>query len=502
MKPHAIAHIAFFYAFAIISGNAQISTSQYDNFRTGANLKETTLTPQNVNAKKFGKLGAFKVDGPVYAQPLFIPGVEIPGKGKHNVLFVATEHDSVYAFDAEWPGEPPLWQVSFLDSKRSLTAVPAQDVQCPFIQPELGITSTPVIDLKTGTLYLLARTMVGHIMARNEYFQQLHALAITTGVEKFGGPRIISASVPGKGADAINGHVTFEALRENPRTALLLTKDAVYLTWASSCDVDPYHGWIMAYDPATLAQKAVFNVTPDGTEGGIWTSNTGLGADTNGNVFVPTANGTFDAAWGGRDYGDSVLKMALSGSSLVIGDYFTPHDQSQLSDTDADLGSSGPLLLPDQPGPHPHLLLQPSKGSAIYVIDRDQMGKFHSDSDAIVQKIEMADSGYGAMAYWNKHVFFACSDDYLRDYSMENGQLKMKASSGISLPIRAPRRQFQPMALPTPSYGLLPPKPGMARNGRQCCTLSMPIGSRNRSTPRNRTASAIARGWRPASQFP
>ena len=200
MKPHATASIVLLYAFAVISANAQIPTSQYDNFRTGANLKETTLTPQNVNAKQFGRLGAFQVDGPVYAQPLFIPGVEIPGKGKHNVLFAATEHDSVYAFDAERPGEPPLWQVSVLDSKRNLTAVPAQDVQCPFIQPEVGITSTPVIDLKTGTLYVLARTMLDHAMSPNEYLQHLHALAITTAVEKFGGPMLIAASVPGKGS--------------------------------------------------------------------------------------------------------------------------------------------------------------------------------------------------------------------------------------------------------------------------------------------------------------
>ena len=431
MKLLAIACIVLTYALNNVRAGGQIPTSQYDNFRTGANLKETTLTPQSVTSERFGRLGAFKVDGPVYAQPLFVPGVEIPGKGKHNVLFVATEQDSVFAFDAERPGESPLWQVSFLDPKRNLTTVPAQDVQCPFIQPEVGITSTPVIDLKTGTLYVLARTMIGHSMTRNEYFQHLHALAITTGVEKFGGPKLISASVPGQGAGVANGQVAFDALRENPRTALLLTNDAVYLTWASSCDVDPYHGWIMAYDPATLAQKAVFNVTPDGSEGGIWTSDTGLGADTDGNVYIPTANGSFNASSGGRNYGDSVLKMTLEGSSLVVRDYFTPQDQSQLSDTDADLGSSGPLLLPDQPGPHPHQLLQPSKGSAIYVIDRDQMGKFHANGDAIVQKVPMAGGGYGAMSYWNKHIFFACSDDYLRDYAIRAGQLKLNASSGV-----------------------------------------------------------------------
>jgi hypothetical protein len=407
----------------------QVTTSQYDNMRTGATLNETTLTPQNVNSRQFGKLGAFKVDGAVYAQPLFVPALDIPGKGKHDVLFVATEHDSVYAFDAYRTGDPPLWQVSFLDSSKSISAVPSRDVQCPFIQPEVGITPTPVIDLKTGTLYVLARTMSGHTFADDDYFQHLHALALTTGAEKFGGPKLISASAPGKGDGSKNGQVGFNPLRENPRASLLLVNNIVYLTWASSCDVNPYHGWVMAYDAATLAQKAVLNVTPDGNEGGIWESDTGPGADAGGNVFVPTGNGTFNAASGGRDYGDSVLKLALEGSSLNVRDYFTPHDQAHLSDADADLGSSGPILLPDQPGPHPHLLLQPTKGGMIYVIDRDRMGKFRPEGDAIVQQIRMAGGGYGAMAYWNQHVYFACEGDFLRDYVITNGELKLNAAS-------------------------------------------------------------------------
>ena len=430
MKPLAFCCSVLTFALAATTAAAQVATSQYDNLRTGATLNEKTLTPQNVNAKLFGKLGAFRVDGAVYAQPLFVPGVEIPGKGLHDVLFIATEHDSVYAFDAGRPTDPPLWQVSFLDAKRGVAPVSADDVQCPFIQPEVGITSTPVIDTKTGTLYVLARTMIAHALGRNEYFQHLHALAITTGAEKFGGPKLISATVPGKGAGAQNGQVSFNALRENPRASLLLANDALYLTFASSCDVDPYHGWIMAYDSQTLAQKAVLNVTPDGSEGGIWMSDTGPAADASGNVYIPTGNGTFDASSSaGRDYGDSILKLTLENSSFVIRDYFTPHDQQKLSNADDDLGSSGPLLLPDLPGPHPHLLLQPSKGGAIYVIDRDQMGRFHPDRDAVVQKISMEGGGYGAMAYWNKHVFFACSDDHLRDYSLENGQLKLNAAT-------------------------------------------------------------------------
>lgn len=412
---------------AAASSLAQVTTSQYDNFRTGATLHEKILTPQNVNAKQFGKLGAFKVDGAVYAQPLFVPAVEVPGKGAHDVLYVATEHDSVYAFDAYRPGDPPLWQVSFLDKSGGVTVPSEDDVQCPFIRPEVGITSTPVIDLKTGTLYVLARTKIRHAVSADEYFQHLHALAITTGVEKFGGPKLITASVPGQGAGAANGQVTFDPLRENPRAALTLENSTVYMAWASSCDVDPYHGWVMAYDGQTLAQKAVLNVDPNGREGGIWLSDTGPAVDADGNLYVPTGNGTFDVDSGGRDYGDSVLK--LDGSSLAVRDYFTPHDQDRISEADSDVGSSGPLLLPDQTGPHRHLLLQPTKDSTIYVIDRDSMGKFHRESDALAGMVKMHGGGYGAMAYWNGRAYFAASDDYLRGYSITSGQLAAVATS-------------------------------------------------------------------------
>lgn len=408
-------------ALISLSSVAQVTTSQYDNFRTGATLGEKVLTPQNVNAKHFGKLGAFKVDGAVYAQPLFVPGVEVPGKGRHDILYVATEHDSVYAFDADRPGDPPLWQVSFLDTSRGVTVPSEDDVQCPFIRPEVGITPTPVIDIKTGTLYVLARTKIRHAVSANDYFQHLHALAITTGVEKFGGPKLITASVPGQGAGTANGQVFFDALKENPRAALTLANNTVYMTWASSCDVDPYHGWVMAYDAQTLAQKAVLNVNPNGREAGIWLSDTGPAVDAEGNLYVPTGNGTFDVDSGGRDYGDSVLK--LDGSTLAIRDYFAPHDQDRISEADSDVGSSGPLLLPDLSGPHRHLLLQPTKDSTIYVIDRDNMGKYHRDSDALAGMVKMPGGGYGAMAYWNGRAYFAASDDSLRGYSIASGQL-------------------------------------------------------------------------------
>lgn len=425
----ATAGLLFQILLSQMSAYPQVTTSQYDNQRTGATLHEKFLTPQNVHSKQFGKLGEFKVDGAVYAQPLFLPAVEVPGKGKHDILFIATEHDSVYAFDAYRTTDPPLWQVSLLDKKKGETPVPMRAVSCPFIQPVVGITATPVIDRRSGTIYVLARTAVDR-----QYFQHLHALAITTGVEKFGGPVVVSASFPGHGDGSLHGQVPFDPLRENPRASLLLVKSAVYLTWASSCDVVPYHGWVMAYDAATLAQKAVLNVTPDGTEGGIWASDTGPAADAEGNIYVATGNGTFDAASTGRDYGDSVLKLALSekDAAFEVRDYFTPYDQAKLNDADADIGSSGPLLLPDQPGPHRHLVLQPTKNSTLYVIDRDQMGQFHRDGDAVVQVLRMGGQGaYGAMAYWNGHLFFATSDDWLRDYTVAAGQVSFSKSGNV-----------------------------------------------------------------------
>ncbi len=402
-----------------LSARAQVTTSQYDNARTGANLRETILTPLNVNVNQFGKLFSLRVDGDIYAQPLYLPQVEIPGKGKHNLVFVATEHDSLYAFDAGGQPSTPLWHVSFIDPGKHVDTVPSMDVHCPFITPEVGITSTPVIDPDTGTLYVLARTK-----EQRQYVQRLHALDVATGAEKFGGPVVIRASVQGRKYLVLHGQIDFDPLRENPRAALLLANGKVYLTWASSCDVGPYHGWIMAYDARTLAQLAVFNASPDDDQSGIWAGDVGPAADSEGNVFVATGNGKFDAASGGPDYGDSILKLGLTGSGLVVRDFFTPFNQEKLNDADNDLGSGGPLLLPDQPGPHPHLLILGGKGGTIYVIDRDLMGKFHEGSDShAVQTLPAADSVFGAPAYWNQHVYFLVSNDVLKDYALKDGQL-------------------------------------------------------------------------------
>ena len=409
---------------------AQMTTSQYDTARTGANLHETQLTPSTVSAAHFGKLFSLKVDGDVYAQPLYFSGVDVPGKGRHNILFVATEHDSVYGFDADQPSPEPLWKVSFLTD--GVKTVSAGNVQCPFITPEVGITSTPVIDPKSGTLYVLARTKESRgLLSQDAFVQKLHALAITTGIEKFGGPVVIAAAAPGRGDGAKNGTVTFDPLDENPRAALLLANNTVYASWGSSCDVRPYHGWVLAYDAATLRQKASLNVSPNADDSGIWAGDTGPAADQNGNVYVATGNGRFDASVGGADYGDTVLKLQFNQRSLAVADYFTPSNEQELNERDNDLGSGSPVLLPDEADPHRHFLVIAGKGATLYLIDRDHMGKYDPLNDRhAVQTIPLRDSAFGAVAYWNHHIYELVSKDWLRDYELKSGRLTLHATAG------------------------------------------------------------------------
>jgi hypothetical protein len=411
------------------SATAQrVTTSQYDNARTGANLNETKLTPRNVNVQHFGKLFTLHVDGDVYAQPLFLGGVEIPGKGHHDVLFIATEHDTVYAFDAYGHPATPLWQASLL--KDGFTTVPARDAECPFISPEIGITSTPVIDPDTGTLYVLARTRDRSVLLENVYAQRLHALAVTTGVEKFGGPVQIRASMSGSGTGSSGGKLSFNPLRDNPRAALLLNRGAIYLAWASACDVGPYHGWVMAYGARSLKQQAVFNASPDADDSGIWEGDSGPAADKAGNIFLATGNGRFDAGGGGRDYGDSLLK--LNGESLKLSDYFAPYNAANLDANDSDLGSGGPMLLPDQPGAHPHLAVVEGKGGVLYLVDRDHLGHWQSANNShAVQTMAVPDGVFGSMAYWNHYVYVLSDGDALRQFAVVDGKLSPRAASGV-----------------------------------------------------------------------
>lgn len=408
----------------LLSAYAQVSvtTSRNDNSRDGQNLNETILTPDNVNAASFGKLFSHVVDGYVYAQPLYVPNVAIPNLGTHNVVYVATEHDSVYAFDADsrtGRNSAPLWHRSFIHLKRGITTVSSDDVSCTDIVPEIGVTSTPVIDTATGTMYVIAKTK-----ENGNFFQRLHALDITTGAERPGSPVVIRAKVRGNGDGNINGVIYFDPLRQAQRPGLLLQNGSVYIGWASHCDNGPYHGWVMSYDETTLKQTAIWNSTRNGGLGGVWQAGTGLAADSDFNVFFATGNGTYDGKKGGDDFSDTVAKLAPPvGDRFHLADWFTPYNQLDLSNEDADVGSGGVLLLPDQGkgAPHRYLLVEVGKEGSIYLIDRDKMGHFNpNDNSQIVQDMENAIGGLWATpAWWNNNVYFGGSGDVLRQYTFD-----------------------------------------------------------------------------------
>ena len=296
-----------------VTGSATVGVNNYrgvftyhnDNARTGANQGEVVLTPANVGSAQFGKLFTLPVDGEIYAQPLYVSNVTIPGKGVRNVVYVATQHDSVYAFDADGGGPVPLWQVNFLSS--GVTTVSPADVDSDAYLVEIGIAGTPVIDPATSTIYVVAYTAEsGH------YVHRLHALDLATGAEKFGGPVVVGASSPGSDNTSRNGRVPFIPFRELQRAALLLANNVVYLAFASHGDHGPFHGWVLGYDAQSLQQVAVHNSTPDGVYGGIWMSGGGLAADASNNIYFLTGNGTFDGDVGGNDLGDSFVKLGTA----------------------------------------------------------------------------------------------------------------------------------------------------------------------------------------------
>lgn len=409
-------------ASAIVTDYPGTFTYHNDNSRTGQNLQEAVLTPSNVNQAQFGKLFSFPVDGYVYGEPLYVENVTVPNQGFHNMVFVVTEHDSVYAFDADGPSTTPIWRVSFIDPAQGITTVPSGDVLTGDIVPEIGITSTPVIDPGSGTLYVVAKTK-----ENGSYVQRLHALDLATGTE-LATPAVIAPVLPGTGDGTDgNGNVPFNALRELQRCALLLANGKVYVAFASHGDHGPYHGWVVAYDAVSLQQVAAYDATANGSEGGIWQSGGGPAADPAGNVYVITGNGTFDADSGGADFGDSFLKLD---PTLVLLDYFTPFNQAQLNVQDADLGSGGALLLPDQATPPTHLLLSAGKAGVLYFLDRDNLGHFNATGDTqIVQSLANAIGHlYSTPAYWNNAVYCISSNDVIKSLTLVNGRLPSSAS--------------------------------------------------------------------------
>jgi hypothetical protein len=403
-----------------VSASAQnVTTYHNDNGRTGQNTQELILTTKNVNATNFGKLFSHAVDGYSYGQPLYVHNVNIPNKGPHNVVYVATMNNSVYAFDADSgsANPQPLWHVNFTNAAQGITTVPTSVLHCAdTFTAQVGIMSTPVIDIKTGTLYVLART------AQNgSYFHKLHALNITTGAEKFGGPVTIKATASGRGTGSKNGAISFNSLLEAQRSALLLQNGQVYISWASLCDYAAYHGWVMAYNAQTLAQTAVWLITPNGSDGGVWQAGNGVAGDAAFNTFVAVGNGTFDVNTTGIDYGQSVVKLGPpSGASFPILDYFTPFNAVSLDTTDQDIGSSGLTLLPDQTGPFPHLLIQGDKMGDLYLINRDHMGQFNPiDNSNIVQFLPAASKGmWSSPAWWNNFVYVGGSGSPIQAFSL------------------------------------------------------------------------------------
>ena len=414
------------------TGMAQVLTYHNDNTREGQNTQETTLTTANVTSSTFGKVGFYSVDGKVDAEPLYVPGETIGG-ATHNVLYVVTEHDSAYAFDAD--SGTVLWHVSTLGSNET-TSDPRN---CGQVVPEIGMTSTPVIDPKAGTHGTIFMVAASKDSSGN-YHQRLHALDLTTGAEQTGSPVAIQATYPSMGPESSNGQLVFDPKQYNERAGLLLLNGVVYLGWSSHCDIEPYTGWLMGYNENSLAQTSVLNLTPNGSEGSIWQSGAGLAADSSGNIYFLDANGDFGTTLNGSgmpangNYGNAFMKVSTAGNKLVPADYFTMSNTVAESDADEDLGSGGAMLLPDETdasGTVWHLAVGAGKDANIYVVDRDNMGKFNSSGNSVYQELGGALSGqeFGMPAYWNNTVYYGGVSDSIRAYPITQAKLATSPSS-------------------------------------------------------------------------
>jgi hypothetical protein len=411
-----------------------VTTYHYDLARDGLNAQETVLTLSNVNSTQFGKIGFDTVDGLVDAQPLYLANVTAGGKLR-NVLYVATEHDSVYAFDAD--SGVQIWKTSVLGSGETTS----DNRGCTQVTPEIGITSTPVIDRKLGADGALFTVGMSKD-ASGIYHQRLHALDIVTGAEIGGSPVEISASYPGTGDSTTNGNVIFEPGQYKERAALLLLNGNVYLGWSSHCDFRPYTGWVMAYDESSLQQAQVLNLTPNGSEGSVWMSGDGMAADSSGNLYFLDANGTFDTTLdtngfpAHNDFGNAMIKLSTSGA-LAVADYFETYNTVTESDADEDLGSGGEVLLPDQMdagGVVHHLVVGAGKDSNVYLADRDNMGGFSAtgpiDSN-IYQEVIGALSGevFSTPAFFNGVLYYGAVGDALKALPLTNAMLATTPSS-------------------------------------------------------------------------
>lgn len=418
-----------------LGSGTDVVTYKNDVARTGQNLTESVLTLANVKSSSFGKLRLLPTDGLVDAQPLYLSGLTIGGSA-HNVVFVETENDTAYAFDSD--SGTVLWQKSLLGAGET----PSDDRGCGQVTPTIGVTSTPVIDRSAGAhgvIYLVAMS----IDASQAYHQRLHALDVTTGAEQFSAPVEIAATYPA----AAGGLNTFDAGSYEERAGLLLLNGVIYTTWTSHCDASPYTGWVIAYNSSTLAQTAVLNVAPSSAGGGpaIWMAGGGPAADSSGNIYLLTANGAFDTTLDANgfpsqgDYGNSFVKMATTGGTLKVADYFAMYNEVAESNGDVDLGSGGIVLLPDltdSGGTTRHLAVGAGKDGNLYVVNRDSLGKFNpSNNNQIWQELSGALPGgiWSTPAWFNGSVYYGPVGGSLLAFKVTNAKLATSPSSQTAL---------------------------------------------------------------------
>jgi outer membrane protein assembly factor BamB len=414
-----------------------VLTYHNNNARTGANNQETTLTLSNVNSASFGKLFVIQADGYVDAQPLYLSAVTVSGV-THNLLIVASEHGTVYAFDADTGVK--IWSVSTLKSGET----PSDSRGCSQITPEIGVTSTPVIYRpKTGspTIYVVAMSKD----SSGNYHQRLHAFDATNGAELHHGPVDIAATYPGTGDNSDGTNVIFDPAQYVERAGLLLVNNIVYLAWGSHCDARPYTGWIMSYNANSLAQTSVLNVTPNSNEGAIWGAGAGIAADGAGDIFLLDANGVFDSTLNSSgfpadgDYGNAFLRISTK-SGLAVADYFEMFNQASENGSDLDLGSGGALLLnqTDSLGKAWQLAVGAGKDGNLYVVDRTKMGKFNSNSNKIYQELSgVLPGGMWSMpAYFNNNLYYVPVGSPILRFQFSNAKLlsTVAAKSSNSFP--------------------------------------------------------------------
>lgn len=411
-----------------------VSTYHYNVQRQGQNTLETTLTPSNVNSTQFGLIRLLSVDGKVDAQPLYLYRVPM-GANFRNMVFVVTENDSAYAFDGD--SGVQLWKISALGSGET----PSDSHGCNQISPQIGITDTPVIDRRLGpkgAMYFVAMSKD----SGGAYHQRLHVVDITNGAELFGGPVEIQATYPGTGDGSQNGTVIFNPGQYAERAGLLEYANIIYVTFTSHCDIRPYTGWIIGYNATTLAQTSVINVTPNGNEGSIWMTGCGLAADSSGGIYFLDANGSFDTTLNSQgfpsngDYGNAFVR--LSAGQLAVTDYFAMYNTVQESGADEDLGSGGAIVLPDlmdNNGVTHHLAVGAGKDGNIYVVNRDNMGKFNSSNNSqIYQEVTGALPGgiWSKPSYFNKTVYYGSVSHPLKAFPISNAMLASSPSSQTS----------------------------------------------------------------------